>query len=64
MALACDGAARADLTMVKHPSCLIERHIPWVLLAGDTACKIKKPVTLPFVNYGPLIEFRKHQRNA
>ncbi|HYD77943.1 AAA family ATPase [Ramlibacter sp.] len=33
---------------------LIETHISWVLLAGDTALKIKKPVTLPFLDYGSL----------
>ncbi|TAM34182.1 MAG: hypothetical protein EPN61_17430 [Burkholderiaceae bacterium] len=33
---------------------LIETHISWVLLAGDTAYKIKKPVRLPFVDYGTL----------
>lgn len=33
---------------------LIETHISWVLLASDFACKIKKPVTLPFVDYGTL----------
>ncbi|WBY02580.1 AAA family ATPase [Ramlibacter tataouinensis] len=38
---------------------LIETHISWVLLAGDTALKIKKPVTLPFVDYGSLAA-RRH----
>src|SRR5215213_3850273 len=38
---------------------LIETHISWVLLAGDTAYKIKKPVRLPFVDYGTL-EGRRH----
>jgi aminoglycoside phosphotransferase family enzyme/predicted kinase len=33
---------------------LIETHISWVLLAGDTAWKIKKPIKLPFVDYGTL----------
>ena len=33
---------------------LIETHISWVLLAGDHAYKIKKPVRLPFVDYGTL----------
>jgi uncharacterized protein len=33
---------------------LIETHISWVLLAGDLAYKIKKPVRLPFVDYGTL----------
>ncbi|MFN3884606.1 MAG: AAA family ATPase [Rhodocyclaceae bacterium] len=29
-----------------------ETHISWVLLAGPYAYKIKKPVTLPFLDYG------------
>ncbi|MEO7399556.1 MAG: hypothetical protein ABIV07_02115, partial [Polaromonas sp.] len=33
---------------------LIETHISWVLLAGDDAYKIKKPVRLPFVDYATL----------
>jgi hypothetical protein len=33
---------------------LIETHISWVLLPGDAAWKIKKPVVLPFVDYGTL----------
>lgn len=33
---------------------MIETHISWVLLAGDRAWKVKKPVTLPFVDYGTL----------
>ena len=33
---------------------LIETHASWVLLAGDFAYKIKKPVTLPFLDYGTL----------
>ncbi len=41
------------LARVLHAE-LIETHISWVLLAGDTAWKIKKPVTLPFVDYGTL----------
>jgi len=31
-----------------------ETHISWVLLAGDFAYKIKKPLTLPFLDYGTL----------
>lgn len=33
---------------------LIETHISWVILSGDEAYKIKKPVQLPFVNYSTL----------
>lgn len=32
----------------------IETHISWVLLSGETAYKIKKPVRLPFVDYASL----------
>jgi uncharacterized protein len=38
---------------------LIETHISWVLLAGNRAYKIKKPVRLPFVDYGTL-DARRH----
>ncbi len=41
----------------RHPASgveLIETHISWVLLAGDYAYKIKKPVVLPFVDFGTL----------
>ncbi|MGC1175738.1 AAA family ATPase [Polaromonas sp.] len=38
---------------------LIETHISWVLLAADTAYKIKKPVHLPFVDYSTL-QARRH----
>ncbi|CAG1003749.1 partial putative protein, partial [Rhodocyclaceae bacterium] len=33
---------------------LVETHASWVLLAGDWAYKIKKPITLPFLDYGTL----------
>lgn len=38
---------------------LNETHISWVLLAGPHAYKIKKPVTLPFLDYGT-VEKRRH----
>ena len=38
---------------------LVETHISWVLLAADTAWKIKKPVRLSFVDYSTL-ELRRH----
>ncbi|MDP3032836.1 MAG: hypothetical protein Q8N33_12245, partial [Rhodocyclaceae bacterium] len=31
---------------------VMETHISWVLLAGDFAYKLKKPLTLPFLDYG------------
>ena len=33
---------------------LIETHASWLLLAGEFAYKIKKPITLPFLDYGTL----------
>jgi len=39
------------------PACgveLVETHGAWVLLAGNAACKIKKPVRLPFMDFGTL----------
>ena len=33
---------------------LIETHGAWVLLAGDRACKIKKPVRFSFMDFGTL----------
>ena len=38
---------------------LVETHISWVLLAGDRAYKIKKPVRFSFVDYGTL-QARRH----
>ncbi|MEP6952932.1 MAG: hypothetical protein ABI950_02580, partial [Solirubrobacteraceae bacterium] len=29
-----------------------ETHASWVFLAGDRALKVKKPVVLPFMDYG------------
>jgi aminoglycoside phosphotransferase family enzyme/predicted kinase len=39
---------------------LVETHISWVLLAGDFAYKIKKPVTLPFLDFGTLEQRRSY----
>jgi uncharacterized protein len=38
---------------------LVETHISWVLLAGEFAYKLKKPVRLPFVDYSSA-EQRRH----
>jgi aminoglycoside phosphotransferase family enzyme/predicted kinase len=37
-----------------HPDAveLRETHVSWVFLAGDRAYKVKKPVVLPFLDYG------------
>lgn len=37
---------------------LIETHISYVIVAGDTAWKLKKALTLPFVDYGTLARRR------
>lgn len=39
---------------------VIETHISWVLLAGAYAYKIKKPVVLPFVDFGTLAARRRY----
>jgi aminoglycoside phosphotransferase family enzyme/predicted kinase len=36
-----------------------ETHISWVFIAGDSAYKLKKPIVLPFVDYGTR-ERRQH----
>lgn len=36
----------------QHDAALIETHISWVLLAGAEVWKIKKPLRLPFLDYG------------
>lgn len=41
------GALCAALPVEVH-----ETHISWVFLAGDSAYKLKKPLVLPFVDYG------------
>lgn len=38
---------------------VIETHISWVLLAGEHAFKLKKPVVLPFADFGSLAA-RRH----
>lgn len=37
---------------------LLETHISWLLLAGEFAYKLKKPVTLPFLDYGTVARRR------
>ncbi len=55
------AAARALVKALARaqPATLVETHISWVLLGAGTAWKIKKPVRLPFVDYGTL-EQRRH----
>ena len=38
---------------------ILETHISWVFLAGDYAYKVKKPVSLPFVEFGNLAARRR-----
>ena len=44
---------------LNEPVVLIETHISWVLLAGDRAYKLKKPVRLPFVDFSTLASRRR-----
>jgi hypothetical protein len=50
-------SALLDPARYPHPAAtveLIETHASWLLLAGDFAYKIKKPLRLPFLDYGTL----------
>jgi uncharacterized protein len=47
-------ALRRQLGAQGQPVELIETHISWVLLAGDAAWKIKKPVRLGFLDFSSL----------
>ncbi|MDP1735333.1 MAG: AAA family ATPase [Sulfuritalea sp.] len=50
-------AALLDPSRYPHPAArvdLIETHASWLLLAGEFAYKIKKAITLPFLDYGTL----------
>lgn len=49
-----EGLRRALQASTGGPVELIETHISCVLLARDAAYKIKKPLTLPFLDYGTL----------
>lgn len=49
-------------TAYPHPAApveVIETHISWVLLAGPYAYKLKKPVILPFADFGSLARRRR-----
>jgi uncharacterized protein len=55
-------AALRDPRCYPHPVGaveLVETHISWVLLAGDCAYKVKKPVRLPFLDFSTL-QARRH----
>jgi len=54
-------AALLSATAYPHPAAdvrLIETHISWVLLAGDHAYKIKKPLNLGFLDFSSLAKRR------
>jgi hypothetical protein len=52
-------ALRLQLGGDGTPVELVQTHISWVLLAGDTAWKIKKPVRLGFLDFSS-VEQRRH----
>lgn len=50
-------AALLEPRRYPHPAAsveLVETHASWLLLAGEFAYKIKKPIVLPFLDYGTL----------
>jgi uncharacterized protein len=50
-------AALLDPKRYPHPAQrveLVETHASWILLAGEFAYKVKKAITLPFLDYGTL----------
>ena len=57
-AVALDELLRASTWGGSEPVELRETHISWVLLAGDRAYKVKKPVVLPFLDFGTLARRR------
>ena len=49
----CAALARADFYPDRRDRVDVhETHISWVFLAGDRAYKLKKPLVLPFLDYG------------
>ena len=63
-----EHARHPFISRLKNPACfphecceieVVETHISWVLLTGDHAYKIKKPVNLGFVDFSSL-ERRRH----
>jgi hypothetical protein len=58
-----DGGVDSIIAALREPACyphpvesveLVETHISWVLLAGEYAYKVKKPVRLPFLDFSTL----------
>ena len=54
-----DALREALRQQTGQPVALVETHISWVLLTQTCAFKLKKPVRLPFLDFGS-IEARKH----
>jgi len=63
------GGARPLIELLREPACyahaaapveVVETHISWVLLAGDYAYKVKKPVRLPFLDFSSLEARRRY----
>lgn len=50
------GTELAQALAARLGASLIETHISWVLLAGEHAYKLKKPLRLPFVDYSTLAQ--------
>ena len=68
IAAADDGGMDRLIDELRDPACyphpvdrveVVETHISWVLLAGGCAYKVKKPVCLPFLDFGTLAA-RRH----
>ena len=53
------AALRRILGADGRPVELVETHISWVLLAGDTAWKIKKPLRLGFLDFSSLAQRKR-----
>ena len=54
-----EAARRAHALAHRLHATLIETHISWVLLAGENAYKLKKPVRFAFVDYAS-VALRRH----
>ena len=53
------GEASARAAASRRDPALIETHISWVLLVGDLALKVKKPLRLPFLDFSTLAQRRE-----
>lgn len=64
-----DAGVDAFIAALRDPACyphpvqaveVLETHISWVLLAGEYAYKVKKPVRLPFLDFSTLSARRRY----